>query len=196
MRLAALMRMADFAHSDGDILVLARHIVDGKFDHDRGLMDAATAAAARHDVKVLDVLTKHKFVRPPSLPTITIASRLAEHHSRGGPGDSMSGMMSALALADPRVSQAIIAGFARGWPKTRRQSSTLSWIRSIAALLPRLSTDARAQMLGLASRWGVKGLDGFIAQLASDFLATAADEKATDLARVDAARASDRSPQE
>ena len=44
-------------------------------------------------------------------------------------------------------------------------------------------------MLGLATRWGVKGLDAYIAQLAKDFTATASDEsKATVPSRIEAAR--------
>ena len=43
-------------------------------------------------------------------------------------------------------------------------------------------------MLGLASRWGVKGLDGFAAQLARDFLAAASDVTKPEAARIDAAR--------
>ena len=43
-------------------------------------------------------------------------------------------------------------------------------------------------MLGLASRWGVKGLDEYTAQLARDFLAAASDEKKPEAARIDAAR--------
>ncbi len=188
VRLAALLRIADLGHAEGDTLVLARQIADGKFDRDRGLMDAATAAAARHDAEVLDVLLKHKFVRPPSPDTLTIVSRLAEHHARGGPVDTINAMMSSLAGADPLVSQAIIAGFAKGWPRDKAPKLDAETDKAIASLLPKLSTDARGQMLGLASRWGVKSLDGFIAQLARDFLASASDDKASDLARMDAAR--------
>ena len=51
VRLAALLRIADLAQADGDALALAEQIAAGKFDRDRGLMDAATSAAARHDVE-------------------------------------------------------------------------------------------------------------------------------------------------
>ncbi len=82
------LRIADLAQADGDVPVLADQIAAGAFDRDRGLMDAATAAAARHDAKVLEILTKHNFDRPPSPDTLTIVSRLAEHHARGGPADT------------------------------------------------------------------------------------------------------------
>ena len=43
-------------------------------------------------------------------------------------------------------------------------------------------------MLGLASRWGVKGLDALVAGLARDFLAAASDASKPEAARIDAAR--------
>ena len=188
VRLAALLRIADLAQADGDTLALADRLASGGFDRDPGLMDAATAAAARHDAQILDYLARHKFVRPPSSDTLTIVSRLAEHHARGGPVDTIGALMSAIAEADPRVSQAIIAGFAKGWPKDKAPKLDANSEKALAALLPRLSTDSRGQMLGLASRWGVKGLDEYTAQLARDFFAAASDEKKPEAARIDAAR--------
>ncbi|SIO57672.1 hypothetical protein SAMN05444166_5459 [Singulisphaera sp. GP187] len=188
VRLAALLRIADLAQADGDTRALAEQIATGGFDRDRGLMDAATSAAARHDAKVLDVLARHKFIRPPSSDTLTIVSRLAEHHARGGPVDTIGAMLSALAEADPLVSQAIVAGFAKGWPKDKEPKLDVDSEKAIAALLPKLATDARGQLLGLASGWGVKGLDGYTAQLARDFLAAASDERKPESSRVDAAR--------
>ena len=66
VRLAALLRIADLARSDGDALVLADQIASGGFDRDRGLMDAATSAAARHDVKILDYLARAQ-IRPSAV---------------------------------------------------------------------------------------------------------------------------------
>ncbi len=188
VRLAALLRIADLARADGDTFALADRLATGAFDRDRGLMDAATAAAARHDARILDDLARHKFVRPPSADTLTIVSRLAEHHARGGPVDTIGVMMSAVAEADPLVGRAIVAGFAKGWPRDKAPRLDADAEKAIAALLPRLSTDARGQMLGLASRWGVKGLDGYVAQLARDFLAAASDETKPEAARIDSAR--------
>ena len=188
VRLAALLRIAELAQADGDSLALADRLASGGFDRDPGLMDAATAAAARHDSRILDYLARHKFASPPTSDTLTIVSRLAEHHARGGPVDTIGALMSAIVEADPRVCQAIIAGFAKGWPKDKAPKLDAHSEEALAALLPRLSTDSRGQMLGLASRWGVKGLDEYSAQLARDFFAAASDEKKPEAARIDAAR--------
>ena len=88
----------------------------------------------------------------------------------------------------PAVRDAIIGGLAKGWPRDKTPKLDADAEKAIAALLPKLSPDARGQMLGLASRWGVKGLDAFVAELARDFLAAAADESKPEAARIDAAR--------
>ncbi len=157
VRLAALLRIADLAQADGDILALTTQIATGGFDRDRGLMDEVTSSAARHDVKVLNELARHKFVRPPSSDTLAIVSPLAEHHARGGPVDTIGAMMSALTEADPLFNQAILAGFAKGWPKDKEPKLDANSEKAIAALLPKISADSRGQLLGLASSWGVKG---------------------------------------
>ena len=82
----------------------------------------------------------------------------------------------------------MLAGFAKGWPRDKAPELDAEAEKAIAALLPRLATDSRGQMLGLASRWGVKGLDGHVAELAKDLLAAAADASKSDAARIDAAR--------
>jgi putative membrane-bound dehydrogenase-like protein len=188
VRLAALLRIADLAQADGDARALANQIAAGTFDRDRGLMDAATAAAARHDAQVLEILAKHTFDRPPSTGTLTIVSRLAEHHARGGPADTIGAMLAALAKADPLIAQAIVAGFAKGWPRDKPPQLDAASRKALALLLSKLSADSRGQTLSLASRWGVKGLDDYAAKLARDFLATATDESKPESARVEAAR--------
>jgi putative membrane-bound dehydrogenase-like protein len=188
VRLAALLRIADLAQADNDVEALANQIAAGKFDRDKGLIDAATAAAARHDLKVLELLTKHKFNRVPSPDTLTIVSRLAEHHARGGPVETVGALMASLSAADRSLAQAIIAGFARGWPRDRIPKFGASSENAFALLLTKLSAESRAQMLGLASRWGVKGLDGYVAQLVKDFLAVASDDSKPASIRIEAAR--------
>ncbi len=82
---------------------------------------------------------------------------------------------------------ALIGGLARGWPRDKAPALDADAERAIAGLLPKLSPEARGQMLGLASRWGVKGLDAFVAGLARDFLAAASDGSKPEAARIAAA---------
>ncbi|MCU1376974.1 MAG: putative rane-bound dehydrogenase, partial [Actinomycetia bacterium] len=188
VRLAALLRIADFDPNTGDTFLLAKLLAEGKFDGDRGLMDAATAAAARHSENVLPLLTRAKLDKMPSRDTLAIVARVAEHQARGGPTATIGASIASLEKCDPLLRDAIIAGFAKGWPKDKAPTLDDASAKTIASLLPQLSSETRGQMLGLASRWGVKGLEEFMAGLAKDFLATAADESKPDAARIDAAR--------
>ena len=81
-----------------------------------------------------------------------------------------------------------MAGFAKGWPRDKAPELDADAEKAVVAMLPKLSTDSRGQILGLASRWGFKGLDAHVAQLARDLLAAAADPAGDDASRIDAAR--------
>ncbi len=83
---------------------------------------------------------------------------------------------------------ALIGGLAKGWPRDKTPALNAASEQAVAELLPRLSPEARGRMLGLASRWGVKGLDAFAAGLAKDFLAAACDASKPEAARIAAAR--------
>ncbi len=119
---------------------------------------------------------------------IPVTARVAEHYARGGPVDSIASVLALQGDMKPAVRDAIIGGLAKGWPRDKTPKLDADAEQAIAGLLPTLSPEARGQMLGLASRWGVKGLDGFVAGLARDFLAAASDASKPEAARIDAAR--------
>jgi hypothetical protein len=150
--------------------------------------DAFAAAAARESGPFLEAIAAERVAPPAAATTASVVARVAEHHARGGSSDGLGAILTRLREADPKVRDAVIAGFARGWPKDKPPTLDDAGQKAIAALLPTLSAGSRGQMLGLASRWGVEGLDAFVAALAKDLLASASDEKATEAARLDAAR--------
>ena len=113
--------------------------------------------------------------RAPSPEALSVVSRVSEHYARGAGDRTLAEILRQLPEADAKVRGAIVAGFAKGWPRDKAPELDADAEKAIAALLPKLSTDSRGQMLGLASRWGVKGLEGHVAQLAKDLLAVAAD---------------------
>jgi uncharacterized protein len=193
VRLAAFLAYADCpppggvnSQEAGDNL--ARALLSGAIDGDRWLPDAAAAAAARHDKAFLTEITAKLPSKAPSPATISVVSRVAEHYARGAPAESLGTILPRLATADMKVREAMVAGFAKGWPRDKAPALAAETEKAIAALLPKLSTDSRGQMLGLAARWGLKGLDGYVAQLAKDLLTAAADSAESDSARIDAAR--------
>ena len=115
-------------------------------------------------------------------------ARVAEHYARGGPVDSIASVLALQGDMKPAVRDAIIGGLAKGWPRDKTPKLDADAEQAITELLPKLSPEARGQMLGLASRWGVKGLEPFVAGLARDFLAAASDASKPEAARIDAAR--------
>ncbi len=119
---------------------------------------------------------------------IPVTARVAEHYARGGPVDSIASVLALQGDMKPAVRDAVIDGLARGWPRDKRPMLDAHAERAIAALLPALSPEARGQMLALASRWGLKGLDAFVSGLAGEFLAAASDASKPEAARIAAAR--------
>ncbi len=188
VRLAALLALADAPESAPAATAIVAALAEGKFEGDRWLPDAATSAAASHAGPFLKALAARKFAGAASPTTLAIAGRVAEHYARGvAPGASVD-VITGLKDADPAVAGAVIAGLAAGWPKDRKPALDDATNQALVELLTKVSPAARAQLVTLASRWGSKAIEAQTAEIASTFLATARDEKATEAARVDAAK--------
>ena len=54
--------------------------------------------------------------RSRSAKLLAVAAIVAEHYARGGPVDSVGGVIAGLADADPQVADAVVRGLAKGWP--------------------------------------------------------------------------------
>ncbi len=188
VRLAALLALADADAGDTAAGAVASAVFGGAVDQDRWLPDAAASAGARNASKFLRSAAIRESSRAPGPEALSVVSRVAEHYARGAGDPALGEILRQLPQADAKVREAMVAGFARGWPRDKAPELDAEAEKAIAALLPKLSTDSRGQMLGLASRWGLKGLDGYVAQLAKDLLAAAADSAKSDSARIDAAR--------
>ena len=188
VRLAALLAMADLPASAESANAVVAALADGKLDGDRWLVDAATAAAAKNDARFLEALAARKFSRPAGNNVVGLANRVAEHYARGVSAGSSSAILAALVDADQGVADAVIAGFARGWPKDRTPRLDAASEKALATLMTTLSPGARARLVDLTSRWGSKVLEPYAAEIAKVFLTTIRDNKQPDPARVEAAR--------
>jgi putative heme-binding domain-containing protein len=190
VRLAACLAMSEMPRTeDGDgaaRILLA--LLDQRNQQDRWMGDALTIAAAAHAPEYLRALARRGLSGPDGRLLIPVTARVAEHYARGGPVDSIASILALQGDMKPVVRDALIGGLAKGWPRDKKPALDTDAQRGIAGLLPTLPPEARGQMLGLASRWGVKGLDAFVARLAGDFLAAASDASKTEAARIEAAR--------
>ena len=86
------------------------------------------------------------------------------------------------------MADAVIAGFARGWPKEKAPLLGPDADQALVTLMGKLSPGGRAQLVDLAARWGSKVLEANAAEISQTFLAVIRDDKQPDPARADAAR--------
>ena len=98
--------------------------------------------------------------------------------------DELAKLLTALA-AKPASAEPILAGFATGWPANKPAAVEPA---AVTALLAKLPPAGRGKLLSLATRWKVPGLDAVAAEYATGLLAAVADDKATDAARLAAAK--------
>jgi hypothetical protein len=166
---------------------------------DRWLLDAATAAAARHDASVLRAVIESVRARKPNTdPPVYVSAftdkaghdRLrivAEHYARGDSADTVGSLVELLPRATSEDAESIVVGFAKGWPKDKPVALSARAETALGQLITSLPPAGRGALGTLASRWGSKALEGHVAEIAQGFLAVATDEKQGDAARVGAA---------
>lgn len=188
VRLAALLALADLPPSDTAAKAIVATLTAGRLERDAWLGDAATAAAATHDLPFLKHLSAHAFARPASERTTSIAARIAEHYARGAPADSVGALILALGEADMRIADAVVNGLAKGWPKDRTAKLDERAERALSRLLAKVGAEQKGQLILLAERWGSKGLEKYAGEVAASLLAAAREESKPDQARIDAAR--------
>jgi putative membrane-bound dehydrogenase-like protein len=190
--LAKLLALADLPDSaaapDAAALLVLEALTSGRTRGDRWLSDAATTAAAAHDGPFLQALAKRRLNQAAAETIVPIARRVAEHMGRGAPVDSIAKLLAGLAEADPRITDAVVAGLARGWPRDRKATLDEASERAIAQLFARLGPEAKGQLANLAARLGSTALDRYTTEIAATLLATARDETKTETERVGAAR--------
>src|SRR5262249_5289019 len=110
VRLAVYLALAEMPPSPETARRLVQELCGGRIRGDRSLADAATAAAAANATDFLRLMAKAPAgsIRRLSEQAIPIVSRVSEHYARGGPADSVGGLIVALGQAEPKVADAIV----------------------------------------------------------------------------------------
>ncbi len=119
---------------------------------------------------------------------LTIAARVAEHWARGGPSDKAGELLAGLSGGQPAVTEAILRGLARGWPRDRKVEVDHATEEVLKRLIVELDAAARGQLVRLVGQWGSRALDRAGAEIAALLLAAARDESQSESRRSDAAR--------
>jgi putative membrane-bound dehydrogenase-like protein len=181
VRLAALLALADAQGADAGPLLAAALADPGNLTNP-ALRDALTIAAAVHAGGFVPAA----LARADRLPAG--AARVVELAARNLPADALSGVVVALSqAADPAAAEAVVAGLAAGAAGKGAKLSPEAEA-AFGGLLTKLPAASRGRALKLGQAWGVKGLEAQLAEIAKGLLATVADPKAADAARVEAAR--------
>ncbi len=204
VRLAALLASAEIPPLADAGASLVELFYESTVSSDRWLMDAATSAAARHDQFFLARLAsiggeiKNEAESPRDTSTRTRNERnklttfdrvaiVADHYARSAPTDSIQSLVAALPAAGPTVSEAIITGLARGWPKDKLVQLDAPTEAALAQLVQHVSSSARGQVVSLATRWGSQRLQEYAAEIVAAYLMQLRDEKQSDSKRIAAA---------
>lgn len=185
VRLAALLALADMPKGLNNAMAVVGAFITGKVADDRWLRDAAISAAAQQEELFLEAVaeqSREKSTVPPDVLTI-----VAEHVARGGPNE-LSSLLRRLAAADPSVTQPILTGLLKGWPKGRRLMLDEGSETSLVELLAKLPPSSRGVLVNLASRWGSKALQAHVNEIIDGFASVVADDKQKDSERVAAAK--------
>ena len=82
----------------------------------------------------------------------------------------------------------MVAGLAKGWPKSKTASLSEEADKALAVLLAKLPGSAKGQLLRLASTLGSKGLEKYRKDVTEALVKTIGDEKQPDEVRIESAR--------
>src|SRR5262249_36203163 len=142
------------------------------------------AAAAAHDAGFLKAVAGRKGPHPRLL---TVLARVAEHHARGAPVDSVAGTLVLFSGAEEDLAEAVVAGLWKGWPRERKAKLSDAEEGALAQRLPKLPPATRGKLLQLVSAWGGKSLAKSFKAITTSLLEAASDEKKTEKERIAAA---------
>ena len=184
VRLAALLALADQDSSSAAGPVLAKKLAALEAGSDKGIADATLAACVVHAGPVLAELAKSKD-KTWSAQALTTVERIAASYAAKAPADlgKLLGSLGSTSLSD-----SVVAGLAAGWPSSKPAKLSGDDEAAFVKAMSATSATSRGRLLKLAGAWGVKGLEAQLGEVAKGFLVVIADEKASDTARLDAAK--------
>ncbi len=153
VRLLTLLALADQPPSEKSGAAAAEMLTKAENADDKWIPDAATAAAAGSSIGFLKQVAVTK---KPSAKLLTVAGVVAEHYARGGPVDSVGGVLVALAAGEPAAADAIVRGISKGWPANKPPVLNAESDKALVSLSTRLSPERRGVLVRLAIGWGSK----------------------------------------
>jgi putative membrane-bound dehydrogenase-like protein len=188
VRLAAFLTASEVPASSNtvDVSGLTRALQLSANTEDRWLMDALTSAAATHAKAFLASAPTGKLRQSPR--TAALLAVVAEHYARGGPADTVGSVLAEYRDADLWLTEPIVAGLVKGWPKGKTAALTPETDQALATLLQRLPVGAKSNLVQLATVWGSKTMAEEMQRISASLVTVLTDLKQSDSQRIAAAR--------
>jgi uncharacterized protein len=193
VRLAALLSLADAPKSETTGRALATALVNGLADGDHWLTDAATSASATQAEPFLKALAMTKADGEPTDTLRRVVERTAEHLARGGPVDSVGGLLAVWAPAAEQpfgreVAAHVVAGVSKGWPADKPAKLDAESEAALVKLAEKLPLEARGRLVNLGSRWGSQAMKEAAGAIAKSLLVKLGDDSKPEAERIQAGR--------
>ncbi len=185
VRLAALLALADQPPTPGAGAAIVAVLSEPSNTKDVWIPDAATCAAANNSAGFLKALSANKEVSPKLLAVTAI---VAEHYARGGPIDSVGGVITGLADAEPKLVDAVLRGLNKGWPSGKLPKLDDKAEADLERLLARLAPEQRSTLIRLAAVWGSKRFEKYAAEATKSLLARVKNDSLSTDDRLTAAK--------
>jgi putative membrane-bound dehydrogenase-like protein len=174
VRLVTLLALAEAPADQRLGPLIATMLQETANNTDPSMLDAATSAAARHDLAFLTSLGAGRVYVPEVQRRIAI---VAEHLARGPQRPESVGVVTGLGSADPSTLEMVIKGLARGWPEAADIRIDDDTDAALLALLPNVSPAARGYFAKLATMWGSRGIEVHRGPIATSLLTIVANEE-------------------
>ena len=184
VRLNTLLTLSESREFDEIGEAIARMLAEASNLNDRWLPDAITTAGATHAGGFLSTAIRMK-LSPKAMGIVAI---VAEHAGRSAMTNVAITLPRWAKDANPETAEAIVAGLAKGWPKTKLVMLSPDTQDGLKTLLDRLPASGRGQLIRLVSNWGSTSFDRYLAEITAVFEKTALDAKANDEERIAAAK--------
>ncbi|MGE3408925.1 MAG: PVC-type heme-binding CxxCH protein [Pirellulales bacterium] len=141
---------------------------------DPWILDAATCVAARRAGAFLEKVCSRQPTNNGRAKLDRIAI-IAEHFARDEQREDIDYVLRGIATAPPAISETILAGLNRGWPKDAPATLEESTEQALLAGFDKLSPAGQSQLVALTARWGNKAFEQYAAAIAATFLEQARD---------------------
>jgi putative membrane-bound dehydrogenase-like protein len=185
VRLMSFLALADLPATPAAAKSIVTAMADPQNSGDAWIPDAATCAAAKNADQFLIALSAQP---RPAGRLLSIAAIVAEHYARGGGSPAFADVMSSLAAGDVSVADTVVRAFAVGWVRGPAPRLDARLEESLDRLAGRLAPERRGLVVKLATGWGSKRFEKYMAEAADALLAKVKDENAAADQRATAAR--------